>query len=90
MIDAHIAAENVDKLDAYYKKLLDQGGIRVLVGEGENARVEIIDLPAAMCRAIQDRAKQLGVQKAASRDPLAHDDRPLPPVDEEGDDAATA
>lgn len=96
--------DTADLLDGYLYKLLQQGGIRIQVtDENGCAKVEMIDLTAAMLNVIRQRVKDLKlgglavegsstadlIKKAESRMKFAG--KPiLPPIDTRNNDAATA
>jgi hypothetical protein len=100
-----LRSDTAELLDGYLYKLLKQGGIRIQVTDEEgNAKVEMIDLTAAMLNVIRQRVKDLKlgglavegsstadlIKKAESRMKFAGKAIQLPPVNTRDDDAATA
>lgn len=101
---SQVQSENAEMLDAYYHKLLKQGGIRVhVIRDNGTSSVELVDFPAAMCNAINNRLKALRLQspagigtsagalvEEAARRGLRYEGKDvLPPLDTDADDVAT-
>lgn len=101
---SQVQSENAEMLDRYYHKLLQQGGMKVVSGyrEDGSAIIELIDLTAAMCNAINARLKTLKIQSPAgvggitgglmaeAERRMRYDGRDVtPPLNTEDDDAAT-
>lgn len=90
-----------DKFDRMLNAILDRGGIRVQSTNADGQPiVEIIDIPAAMAGVIRNRIRDLKVGGLMTKDSpqqtlvekaaMRFKGRPIPPIDTESDDAATA